>query len=116
MSGPGAESFRNGIGPSLAQGLAVRDAVDAQPKTTQYAETFHRLHRVGRAARIEAAALAKQGAQHPLVAAQEDEDEVLQDLRGRRDGDKVAALWGLGYNTPPLRLKEKEVEWPRRNL
>ena len=65
---------------------------------------------------MEAAALAKQGAQHPLVAAQEDEDEVLQDLRGRRDGDKVAALWGLGYNTPPLRLKEKEVEWPRRNL
>src|SRR5690606_28133191 len=71
-----------------------------------------RLHRVLRAARVEAAVLPQQRADETLVAAQQREGRRLHRRTPRRNGlqwaDKLAALMRLRYNTRPLRLKESQ--------
>src|SRR5690606_40445196 len=61
----------NRIQAALVEGVAAADAAQAQPAAAQDAKTFHRLHGVLRARGMEAAALAQQGADEALVAAQD---------------------------------------------
>ena len=105
-------SARVGVGDRIeaarVERMAARDAADAEPAAAQGAEAFHCLHRIGRTAGIEPAALPQQRAYQQLVAAEEEQDESFWHLRGRAMRTKVAAREGLGYNTPPLSLKERE--------
>jgi hypothetical protein len=88
--------------------MATRDATNAEPAAAHGAEALDGLHRIGGAAGIEPAVLAQQRAYQQLVAAKEKKDESFWHLRGRARTFKVAAREGLGYNTPPLSLKERE--------
>jgi hypothetical protein len=90
------------------EGMATADPLRAQPTAAYHAEAFDRLHGVFGAAGMETAALAQQGTDEQFVATQQQDGGFFHGLRRRGGRTKVAAGEGLGYNTPPSSLKERE--------
>lgn len=98
---------------ALTERLATRQASDCQPATAQVSMHLDRFHRVHRAAWVEAAVLAEQGADEALVGAQHEDDGRSHEnclAGGLVQGHVLAACWGLGYNTRPLLLNARLPE------
>lgn len=64
--------------------VAPQQAAQGEPRTARSTMGFDGLDRIVRAARVEAAVRAEEGAQDELIAAQHEADQTAEDHRGNR--------------------------------
>src|SRR5690606_21973106 len=97
--GPRSVGGRHGIVAAGIEWMAAPDATQRQPAAAECTEARDCLHRIARAARMEAAAWSQQGTDEALVAFQQGDEDAF-DHGGSGAGTRCRGGVGWGLHHP----------------